>query len=47
MRERGEDVKEPSDPFNDRQFVALLARVYDIGTPGNVPPDADERSIAA
>jgi hypothetical protein len=41
MRARGVKVKEPSDPFADREFVRLVSRVYDIGTPSNIPPEPE------
>lgn len=40
MRARGIEFETPSDPMNDRRFVRLLAQVYDIGGPTNIPPDA-------
>ena len=40
MRARRIEFETPSDPMNDRRFVRLLARVYDIGGPTNIPPDA-------
>lgn len=45
MRRRGVAVETPSDPMNDRAFVALVSQVYDIGGPANIPADAvDERA---
>jgi hypothetical protein len=40
LRKRGLALDEPTDPMNDRGFVRLVAQVYDIGVPANIPPDA-------
>ena len=40
MRKRGIQFEEPSDPMQDRKFIALLSQVYDIGGPTNIPADA-------
>lgn len=40
MRKRGIVFEEPSDPMNDRGFIALVSQVYDIGGPTNIPADA-------
>ena len=40
MQKRGVEFDVPTDPMNDNRFVGLLARVYDIGGPANIPPDA-------
>lgn len=42
MKKRGVEFEEPTDPMNDRKFIALLSQVYDIGGPTNIPPDAVE-----
>jgi len=47
MRGRGVAVQTPSDPMNDRSFIALVSQVYDIGGPTNIPPDAIDEGIAA
>lgn len=45
MRKRGVAFETPSDPMNDRDFVALVSQVYDIGGPVEIPADAvDERA---
>ena len=46
MRERGIAVEEPSDPMNDRAFVKLVAKAYDIGGPVHIPPDAVDELAA-
>jgi hypothetical protein len=40
MKKRGVQFEVPTDPLNDNAFVGLLARVYDIGGPQNIPADA-------
>ena len=40
MRQRGVAFETPSDPMNDRRFVALVSQVYDIGGPTNIPAEA-------
>ncbi|MCC2603146.1 hypothetical protein [Sphingopyxis yananensis] len=40
MQTRGVQFEVPTDPLNDNNFVGLLARVYDIGGPQNIPADA-------
>ncbi len=40
MRKRGVKSETPTDPMNDRNFVAVLSQAYDIGGPANIPPDA-------
>jgi len=40
MRARGVSFEVPTDPMNDRKFIATLAKVYDIGGPTNVPAEA-------
>ena len=40
MRARGVAFETPTDPMNDRGFVALVSQVYDIGGPTNIPADA-------
>lgn len=47
MKTRGVVFQEPSDPMNDREFIALVSQVYDIGGPTNIPPDAVDEPIAA
>ena len=47
MRKRGVKVEDPTDPMNDREFIALVAQVYDIGGPTNIPPDAVDEAVAA
>jgi hypothetical protein len=47
MRARGVEFETPTDPMNDRSFVGLVAGVYDIGGPTNIPADAVDASIAA
>lgn len=39
MKKRGVSFEVPTDPMNDRKFVALVSQVYDIGGPTNIPPD--------
>ena len=47
MRRQGVSFETPTDPMNDRAFIGLVSRVYDIGGPTNIPPDAvDERTAA-
>lgn len=46
MRRRGVVFEVPTDPMNDRGFVRLLAQVYDIGGPVNIPPDAVDEVAA-
>lgn len=46
LRARGERFLEPSDPMNDRSFVRLLARAYDVA-PVNDPRDPSEARVAA
>ena len=46
LRARGERFEEPSDPMNDRSFVRLLARAYDVA-PTNNPPEPAEEPAAA
>jgi hypothetical protein len=40
MRSRGVSFETPTDPMYDRRFIGLVAQVYDIGGPKNIPPDA-------
>ena len=40
MKQRGVQFEEPTDPLHDNVFVGLLASVYDIGGPANIPADA-------
>ena len=40
MKKRGVQFAVPTDPLHDNAFVGLLAQVYDIGGPVNIPPDA-------
>ena len=47
LRARGETFELPSDPLTDKAFVRLLNRVYDLGTPGIMPPEPMEESAAA
>lgn len=47
MRRRGIALETPTDPLNDPGFVKLVARVYDIGGPENIPSDVNEEAIAA
>jgi len=47
MKKRGVVFEEPSDPLHDNAFVGLLAKVYDIGGPTNIPPDAVDEPMAA
>jgi hypothetical protein len=42
MRGRGETFSLPSDPLADPQFIQLLTRVYDPGTPAIFPPEPEE-----
>ena len=44
MRKRGIQFEEPSDPMQDRKFIALLSQVYDIGGPTNIPADATDEA---
>jgi hypothetical protein len=46
LRSRGETFEEPSDPLNDRAFVRLLIRVYDLGKPVIFPPEPIEELAA-
>ena len=46
MRRRGVVFEIPTDPMNDRDFVALVSQVYDIGGPTNIPADAVEERAA-
>ena len=41
LRRRNVAFEMPSDPMNDRAFIALLGKVYDIERPANVPPDPE------
>lgn len=47
MRRRGVSFETPTDPMNDRQFVAVVSQAYDIGGPTNIPPDAIDTTLAA
>lgn len=47
MKARGVVLDVPTDPMNDRRFIALLSQVYDIGGPANIPPDAIDAPLAA
>ena len=47
LRARGEGFSMPSDPFTDKAFIRLLNRVYDLGTPGSMPPEPAEEPVAA
>lgn len=40
MKKRGVQFEVPTDPLHDNAFVGLLAKVYDIGGPANIPADA-------
>jgi hypothetical protein len=40
MRAHGVVFETPTDPMNDRAFIGLLSRAYDIGGPTNIPADA-------
>ncbi|MEZ4289752.1 MAG: hypothetical protein R3E53_04100 [Myxococcota bacterium] len=46
MRKRGIEVPTPTDPMNDPALVRLVARVYDIGGPANIPADAIDEVAA-
>jgi hypothetical protein len=46
IRRRNVQFETPTDPMNDRDFVKLLAKVYDIGGPANIPPDAVDEIAA-
>ena len=47
MRSRGVAFEMPTDPMNDRKFIALVSQVYDIGGPLNIPADAVDEAMAA
>ncbi len=47
IRKRDVAFEMPSDPMNDRNFIALVSQVYDIGGPTNIPADAIDEAIAA
>ena len=47
LRARGEVFEVPTDPEHDVNFINLLTRVYDLGTPLNVPADPTEPRLAA
>ena len=40
MRVRGIALEMPTDPMNNRTFIALVSQAYDIGGPTNIPADA-------
>ena len=40
LRARGETFEVPSDPLHDSEFIRLLTRVYDVGTPRIYPAEA-------
>lgn len=40
LRARGVTFEPPSDPLRDREFVKLLTRTYDLGTPAIYPDEA-------
>lgn len=40
LKQRGIAFTMPSDPLRDREFIMLLSRTYDIGTPRIYPADA-------
>lgn len=40
LRARGMSPQTPSDPLHDREFISLLTKVYDIGSPRIYPPEA-------
>ena len=40
MKARGIAFEVPTDPMNDRGFVGLVARAYDIGGPTSIPAEA-------
>ena len=46
MRRRGVAFETPTDPMNDRDFIALVSQVYDIGGPANIPADAVDEMAA-
>jgi len=46
LRARGGTFEEPSDPLNDRAFVRLLIRAYDLGKPVIFPPEPIEELAA-
>jgi len=47
LRARGETFEAPTDPANDRAFIRLLTRAYDLGKPSIFPPDPVEDMLAA
>lgn len=44
LRRRGIACATPGDPLADRDFIALVAKAYDIGGPTNIPPDAVDQA---
>ena len=40
LRARGIQAATPSDPLHDREFIQLLTRTYDVGTPRIYPAEA-------
>jgi hypothetical protein len=46
LRARGQRLDVPADPMTDRQFIALLTRVYDVGMPLYFPPEPAEANAA-
>jgi hypothetical protein len=47
LRARGASFEVPSDPLTDKAFIRTLTHVYDLGTPGVLPPEPEDESIAA
>lgn len=46
LRRRGEHFQVPADPLRDREFIALLTRVYDVGLPLHFPSEPAEARVA-
>lgn len=46
VRKRGVPFEMPTDPMNDRAFIAMMSQVYNLNGPVNIPADAED-SLAA
>lgn len=46
LRARGITFEVPTDPLTDKDFIALLTRTYDPGTPAMFPPEPKEALAA-
>lgn len=46
LRARGITFEVPTDPLTDKDFIALLTRTYDPGTPAMFPPEPEEALAA-